>query len=260
MSLLAILFLYREDESQNLAEPGDRRNKTESLKEIFSGISRVWKNRKIRIYFSLLAFFWILYAQIFSLIPLYLRFLDGKSPVELYIMILPITLLTFQLLISRFTEKWAPRRATITGMLLATLGILVNLIPAAFLKDPASKISLWGIDIPLGGLFILGSIMLLVTGEMILSPRMGHHLNSTGSGEAEGEAKGFANLPVVLGTVVGAPLGGILFEYFISLPRQTGQPARPVYIWSVLGILGLLSMLGMIRFHRSVLRETGAPD
>lgn len=255
IGLLIILFLFRDNSEPEGSGRKAPHPKTPSLPQIISGMFRILKNRRQLVYFSLLGFFWLLYAQIFNLIPLYLRFLDSNAPIGLYIMALPVTMLTFQLLVSRYANNWTPGRATITGMLLAVLGVLVNLVPAVFFRNMGGKKSLWGMEIPLGGVFVMLSLILLVIGEMILSPHMGDYRNSRESEKEDAPPTEYTNLPVVLGIVFGAPLGGILFERLVTTPLGNGQAPQPMVIWLVLSGLGLLALLGLVRFHRAVKSE-----
>jgi len=72
-----------------------------------------------------------------------------------------------------------------------------------------------------------------------------------------------ANLPVFLGTIFGAPLGGILFEFGINNPLKNGTAPRPVWIWVILGTAGFIAWIGFLIINRltaSKIRSSENPD
>jgi len=54
---------------------------------------------------------------------------------------------------------------------------------------------------------------------------------------------------------VGAPLGGRLFETFISNPAAKGLPANPTAIWLIVAGMGVVSMTGLGLYDKFLLHK-----
>jgi dipeptide/tripeptide permease len=197
-----------------------------------------------------MGFFWFIYVQIYNLIPLFLRFVDPEAPVEIYTLINPVMIVLFQLLITNLTKKWTSLKSIMIGILVTTLGMLVNILPVILFTDIAKKISFMGIAIPLAGIFILLSLASMAIGEMMASPRQFEYIGAIAPKGEEGLYLGYANLPVAFGTIVGSPIGGAMFEYFILTPHKKGQPTNPVAMWLIVAFMGVLSMIGLAIYDK----------
>jgi len=90
---------------------------------------------------------------------------------------------------------------------------------------------------------------------MFASPRIYEYIGAIAPKGQEGLYLGYANLPVALGSIVGAPLGGRLFETFISDPVAKGLPPNPSAIWLIVAGMGVLSMVGLALYDRFLLRK-----
>lgn len=254
LSLLGLTFIilfFRENKLNSNArtDPGIIQQKR--MSQSLAGIIAVLKNKNYLTFLISIGFFWILYAQIFNLIPLYLRFIDPDAPVELYTLINPIILITLQLLFTRLSRNWSNLKAIIIGITFITLAILINIIPIILSENISRNLSIWRMMIPFAGLFILLSLAAMTIGEMVLSPRMVDYIESISPKEKGHFFSGYANLPLACGIVVGSPLGGFLFQHFIGLPLQRGESPRPLFIWLILAMSGLISIIGLLLFHRS---------
>ena len=51
---------------------------------------------------------------------------------------------------------------------------------------------------------------------------------------------------MILGIVIGSPLGGYLYQRFIDFPIKSGLSPRPQFIWLILGLGGVFSIIGII--------------
>jgi hypothetical protein len=128
--------------------------------------------------------------------------------------------------------------------------MLLNVIPALFLSDLSRKTSLAGLTIPVAGVFLIVSIASMAVGEMMASPRIYEYIGAIAPKGQEGLYLGYANLPIALASIFGGPLGGRLFEIFISDPAQAGNPVRPVPMWLIITGIGILSILGLAVYDR----------
>jgi dipeptide/tripeptide permease len=204
--------------------------------------------------------FWILYVQLYNLVPLFLRWIDPQAPVELYTLVNPIMIVSLQLLITRLAKRWTPVRSIIFGVLVTTIGMLVNMLAPMLFANISLKVALLRIGnfhmiLPIAGIFLILSIASMALGEMFASPRIYEYIGAIAPKGQEGLYLGYANLPVALGSIVGAPMGGRLFETFISNPVKNGLPAKPAVMWLIVAIMGVLSMLGLALYDRFLLHK-----
>jgi dipeptide/tripeptide permease len=255
LGLLVVLFLYREPEyvSDGLKDHQVARKKT--LKEAILGIFVVLSNLKFVFFLIVIALFWFLYVQLYNLIPLFLRHIDPNAPVELYTLANPLMIVCFQLLITRLVKKWTPVKSIMLGVGVTTTGMLLNILPVLLFSDIKQKISLAGMGLPAAGLFLLISIASMAVGEMMASPRIYEYIGRIAPKGEEGLYLGYANLPVAIGSILGGPLGGALYQKHIATPLQNGAQPNYIVIWATIAFLGLCSMAGLAIYDRLVVKS-----
>jgi len=250
VGLLIVLFIYREPEYVSDGKKDGQTVQKKNLSQALLGIITVLKNWKFVFFLVVIGMFWILYVQLYNLMPLFLRWVDPEAPMELYTLVNPIMIVSLQLLITRFAKKLTPVRSIMLGVLITTIGMLVNVLAPVLFADISLKVSLlrfgsFQVLLPIAGIFLVISIASMALGEMFASPRIYEYIGAIAPKGQEGLYLGYANLPVALGSIVGAPLGGRLFETFISNPLAKGQPANPTAIWLIVAGMGLISMIGL---------------
>ncbi len=253
LGLLTILFLYTEPQYQEGTAPS-KTYKPRSLSEAVIGMFTVLKNLKFVFFLVVIGFFWIIYVQIYNLIPLFLRFVDPNAPVELYTIVNPVSIVLFQLLITKLSKNWTALKSIMVGIVVTILGMMVNVLPFAFNMDPAKKIPVLWFALPVAGIFMLISIAAMAFGEMFASPRIYQYIGAIAPKGQEGLYLGYANLPLALGTIVGAPIGGMLFEKFISEPAKAGLAIKAPLMWTIVAFMGVISLLG-VYFYDKLLAE-----
>ncbi|MBC7363032.1 MAG: MFS transporter [Candidatus Aminicenantes bacterium] len=255
LGLLVVLFLYREPEyvSDGLKDNQVARKKT--LKEAILGIFVVLSNLKFVFFLIVIALFWFLYVQLYNLIPLFLRHIDPNAPVELYTLANPLMIVCFQLLITRLVRKWTPVKSIMLGVGVTTTGMLLNILPVLIFSDLKQKISLAGLGLPVAGLFLLISIASMAVGEMMASPRIYEYIGRIAPKGEEGLYLGYANLPVAIGSIIGGPIGGALYQKYIATPLQNGAQPEYIIIWATIAFLGVCSMAGLAIYDRLVVKS-----
>ena len=246
LAFLSSIFLYKEPESENKEKP-------KTLKEAILNLFLVLKDLKFLFFLLFIGFFWAIYVQIYNLIPLFLRFIDKNAPVELYTLVNPVMIVAFQLIITKISKNLNAIISIIFGIIITILGISLNLIPPIFNLSIEKKTSIF--SIPIGGFFILISIASMACGEMLTSPRVYQYIGSISPKGKEGLYLGYANLPLALGTIVGAPLGGYLFKIFMENPSKNNLPPKIFLLWLIVSFLGILSLFGII-FYNFYLNKT----
>ncbi len=248
--LLAIIFAYSEP--KYVGEKTERVDKPRTLGDAILGLFTVLKNLKFVFFLIVIGFFWIIYVQIYNLIPLFLRFIDRNAPVELYTIVNPVSIVLFQLLVTRISKNWTPLKSIMVGITITIFGMLINIFPYLSRLDVFKIVSVAGLKLPIGGIFILISIACMAFGEMFASPRIYQYIGAIAPKGKEGLYLGYANLPIAIGTIIGAPLGGFLFEKFIS-NRTTAEifSAAPV-MWGIVAFMGVISISGVYLYNRFI--------
>jgi len=260
VGLLIVLFIYREPQYVSDGIKDGQAVQKKTLGQALLGIVTVLKNWKFVFFLVVIGMFWILYVQLYNLMPLFLRWVDPEAPVELYTLVNPIMIVTLQLLITRLAKRWTPVRSIIFGVLVTTIGMLVNILAPVLFSDISLKVSLlrlgsFQVLLPIAGIFLVVSIASMALGEMFASPRIYEYIGAIAPKGQEGLYLGYANLPVALGSIVGAPMGGRLFETFISNPAKAGLPANPSAIWLIVAGMGLVSMVGLALYDKFLLHK-----
>ncbi len=245
LAFLASIFLYKEPVS-------DSKEKPKTLKEAILNLFLVLKDLKFLFFLLFIGFFWAIYIQIYNLIPLFLRFIDKNSPVELYTLVNPVMIVAFQLIITKISKNLNAILSIIFGIIITILGISLNLVPPILNISIEKKTALFGI--PVGGLIILISIASMAIGEMLTSPRVYQYIGSISPKGKEGLYLGYANLPLAIGTIIGAPLGGYLFKVFIENPAKNNLSPKVFLLWIIVSLLGILSLFGIIIYNRYLKR------
>jgi dipeptide/tripeptide permease len=250
LGLGTVLFLYREPEYVSDGKKDDQRVQKRTLCQAVLGIFIVLRNFKFDFFIVVTGMFWFSYVQLYNLVPLFLRHIDPNAPVELYTLANPVMIVALQLLITRMVKKWTPVKSILLGAGVTTVGMFLNVLPPLFLTDLSQKASLAGLAIPVAGVFLIVSIASMAVGEMMASPRIYEYLGGIAPKGQEGLYVGYANLPIALASILGGPLGGRLFEIFISEPVKAGNPARPVPMWLIITGIGMLAILGLAVYDR----------
>ncbi|MBN2346445.1 MAG: MFS transporter, partial [Candidatus Aminicenantes bacterium] len=95
----------------------------------------------------------------------------------------------------------------------------------------------------------------MALGEMFASPRIYEYIGAIAPKGQEGLYLGYANLPVALGSIVGAPLGGRLFETFISDRVALDLPAQPSAVWLIVAGMGVVSIAGLALYDKFLVQK-----
>ncbi len=260
IGLVVVLFIYKEPQFVSDGKKDGQVVKHRSLGEALLGIIIVLRNIRFVFFLIVLSLFWFLYAQLYNLMPLFMRFIDPKAPMELYTMANPLMIVCFQLLITKFAKKWTPIKSIMFGVGVTVVGMVVNVLPTLLWSDVTRKIDFLGLALPAAGIFMIISIASMATGEMFASPRIYEYLGALAPKGQEGLYLGYANLPVALGSIIGGPVGGMLFQKLILDPQKAGAPAKIATLWLIIGLVGIISFVGLGVYNawlKRILRKTG---
>ena len=257
IGLAVVLFIYREPQFVSDGKKDGQVVKRRSLGEALLGIIVVLRNVRFVFFLIVLSLFWFLYVQLYNLMPLFMRFIDPNAPMELYTMANPLMIVSFQLLITKFAKKWTPIKSIMVGVAVTVVGMVLNVLPTLLWSDVTRKVDFLGLAIPAAGIFMIVSIASMATGEMFASPRIYEYLGALAPKGQEGLYLGYANLPLALGSIVGGPVGGALFQKLILDPQKAGEPVKIAALWLIIGGVGICSFVGLGIYNSWLKRTLG---
>jgi dipeptide/tripeptide permease len=257
IGLAVVLFIYKEPQYVSDGRKDGQEVRKKTLGQALLGIFIVLRNVKFVFFLVVIGLFWVLYIQLYNLMPLFLRAVDPNAPMELYTLANPVMIVSFQLLITRLVKKWTPIKSILFGVAVTTTGMLFNLLPPLLGAGFSEKIDVLGLALPFAGVFLIISIASMAVGEMMASPRIYEYIGAIAPKGEEGLYLGYANLPIALASIFGGPLGGVLFEKFIGTPMKEGRPTNSLAMWAIIAAIGLVSIMGLAIYDRILVRGRG---
>jgi len=248
LALLTVLVLYRDPAST--VDP-DKPKRT--IPEVFLGIFKVLRSGRFTMFMVVSSGFYFIYNQVYNVLPLYVKKTVELTPaMDLYTMANPITIVLFQLLITKLFGKLPPIKSIIVGTIIIGLAMLINVAPLYMAGGVTMK--LW---LPLGSLFVVMTVALIAFGELFASARLYEYIGSLAPKGQEGLFLGYANLPMAIGSLVGGPAGAWLFNKVMcagAVKQADGllklDPKAAATGWIILTLFGLGSALSLWFYNR----------
>ncbi len=196
-----------------------------SFIDIFNNFVKVIANIKFLIFLFIFALYWIMFWQIFVIIPFYLKdFISKDAPFDLITSTGPITIILLQLVISFITSKLSAKPSIIIGFLISGLSwLIIVLQPSIFT--------------------IIVMLVIHSIGEQIQAPKYYEYISKIAPNGQIALYQGFAFLPIAIGWAFGGSLGGYVYEIF----KVSSQPNL---VFVVISSLGIFSALLMIVFFK----------
>jgi dipeptide/tripeptide permease len=198
-----------------------------------------------------------LYSQVYNVLPLYLAaVLEKKPAVDIYTMANPLVIVSFQLLVTRLFGKMAPVRSMMVASVIIGFAMLINVVPLYLAGGPRG---LGPFGVPIGSLFVVGTVALVALGELFGQARVFEYIGALAPEGQEGLFLGYANLPTALGSLAGGPVGAYIFHNVICRGATTDDTGllvldrgSAVLGWALLTCVGLASAGGLWLYHRWV--------
>jgi dipeptide/tripeptide permease len=248
LAFLVVLVLYRDPEST--VDPDKPRRR---LSEIFFGMFKVLGSGRFAMFMLVSSGFYFIYNQVYNVLPLYVSKTVELGPrMDLYTMANPITIVLFQLLITKYFGKLPPIKSIIVGTVIIGLSMLINVAPLFMAGGVTAK--MW---LPLGSLFVVMTVALIAFGELFASARLYEYIGSLAPKGQEGLFLGYANLPMAIGSLVGGPAGAWLFNKVMcagAVKQADGllklDPKAAATGWIILTLFGLGSALSLWFYNR----------
>jgi hypothetical protein len=126
------------------------------------------------------------------------------------------------------------------------------------------------VGIPLGSLFIVLTVAAIAFGELFTSARTFEYIGALAPKGQEGLFLGYANLPMAIGSLVGGPVGAVIFNNVmargateLTVVGADGKPSRLLELdptaatqgWLLLMGIGFASVLAMWWFNRWLAKQ-----
>lgn len=255
VAFFVVLLLYREPPPPADAPVKPRR----SIGRILLDMFLVLKSGRFTLFLLVSSGFNFLYSQVYNVLPLYLKKVVETNPaVDLYTMANPLTIVSFQLLITRAFGKIRPIRSIVVGTVIIGLSMVINLVPiySGGLRDGAIG------SLPLASLFIVGTVALVAFGELFSMARTYEYIGALAPKGQEGLFLGYANLPMAIGSLVGGPVGAAIFNEVMckgASKRADGllelDPGSATSGWLILMGIGFASAFAMWLYNRWIERH-----
>ncbi|MBI5508271.1 MAG: MFS transporter [Deltaproteobacteria bacterium] len=260
VAFFVVLALYRDVEAAAPATPTTPTTSKTSLGAALVNMVLVLKSGRFVLFLLVSSGFWFVYNQVYNVLPLYVKRVVELSPaMDLYTAANPVTIVVFQLLITRLFGKLQAIRSIVVGTVIIGLSMVINLYPlfaAGGLRAPTIG---W---LPLGSLFIMLTVSLIAFGELFTSPRTFEWVGALAPKGQEGLFLGYVNLPMAIGSLVGGPVGAYLFNDVIcegAVLRADGllelDPVMAARGWLILMAVGFASAASMWAYTRWLQRQ-----
>lgn len=259
LAFLVVMLFYKEPSTVNpsTAVPTKPRR---SIGRILLDMFLVLRNVRFTLFLLVSSGFNFLYSQVYNVLPLYLKKVVETDPaVDLYTMANPITIVCFQLLITRLFGKMKPIRSIIFGTIIIGISMIINLVPIYTAGIRTESLG----SLPLGAIFIVLTVVLVAFGELFTSARTFEYIGALAPKGQEGLFLGYAQLPMAIGSLVGGPVGAAIFNEVMcknAIPQANGllelDPHQATLGWMILMGIGFASAISMWLYNQWLERQS----
>ena len=210
-----------------IAAEGDQAEKL-TFGKVFSNMLTVFGNLKFIGFLIIFSGFWIMFWQIFYLLPFYsvdvLRFeqFEYLETVDAWFIII------FSPIMATVLAKWKPFTAMTVGFLIASLSwIIIGSVPTV--------------------MAVVVAVALFALGEATQAPRFYEYVSNLAPKEQVGTYMGFAFLPVAIGSFAAGPIADWL--------RNNYMATNPSAMWYIVAAIGLICTILMIAYDRAFVKK-----
>jgi POT family proton-dependent oligopeptide transporter len=220
--LIGTLVFFREPDAVVNAEK-------KTFGKVFSDMTLVFRNGKFMLFLLICSGFWIMFWQIFYLIPPYALQVLHFEKFELLESVDAWFIIVFSLLSGTAFNTWKPFTSMIFGFVVATLSWLI--------------IGAFGTT-----LIVIIGIAVFAKGEGVSAPRYYEYINSLAPAGQTGTYSGFAFLPIA----AGAFTAGIISDKL----RLAYMSTNPAMMWFILAAVGVVSTIMLVLYDRLLVKKT----
>lgn len=239
---LGTFFFFKEPESN--AETGEE---VRTFGQVFGNMLLVFKNIKFISFLVIFSGFWLMFWQIFYLLPFYATEYLKFEDFELLETIDAIGIILLTVPMAALVKKWKPFRAMVLGFILASLSWLIigasaTIAPVTLVLNSISEIvQSIGWEISGGVIAVIIGVFLYALGEATQAPRFYEYVSSLAPKNQVGTFMGFAFLPVAIGSLTAG--------YLADWLRITYLATNPSMMWYIIAGIGIVSTTLMILYN-----------
>lgn len=193
-----------------------------TFRKVFSDMIMVFGNIRFISFLVIFSGFWIMFWQIYYLLPFYSRDILGYEKFEILETVNAICIIFLTIPMAALVKTWKPITAMTLGFVFATLSWIII---GAFGTVTAT---------------IIG-IAFFALGEATQAPRFYEYVSTLAPKNQLGTFMGFSFLPVAIGSFAAGPVADWL--------RTTYLMSNPSLMWYILAGIGLISTLLMIMYN-----------
>ena len=220
--LVSTFFFFREP----VGVVAETEKKT--FKQVFSDMILVFSNFKFILFLAIFSGFWIMFWQIFFLLPFYSTEILHFPQFELLETVDAWCIIFFSLLMASLFKKWKPFTSMMVGFLLASLSWII--------------IGMFGTVMAV----VIG-VVLFALGEATQAPRFYEYVSQLAPPSQLGTYMGFAFLPVAIGAFCAGDLSD-----WLRLGYMTTDPAM---VWFFLAGIGILTTILLYLYNLFIVRK-----
>ncbi|MCX6546392.1 MAG: hypothetical protein NTV05_18535 [Acidobacteria bacterium] len=250
VAFFVVLFTYREPAADAAALSKPRR----SIGRILLDMVLVLKSGRFTLYLIVMTGFYFLYNQVYNVFPLYVkRVVESNPAMDLYTAANPFVIVCFQLIISSTWGKMKPIRSMVTGTIIISVAMLINIAPICTAGGPQALVAN---AMPIASTFFILTVALIALGELFTSPRMYEYIGALAPRGQEGLFLGYANLPLAFGAMLGGPVGAYIFNDIMAKGATVKAdgllelvPANNAMGWLILMGIGFVSAASLWMFN-----------
>ncbi|HZY79444.1 MAG TPA: MFS transporter [Cyclobacteriaceae bacterium] len=220
--MIGTYFFFSEPDADQNAEK-------KTFGKVFSDMIVVFTDGKFMLFLLIFSSFWIMFWQIFLLIPFYAIEILHFEQYEFLESVDAWFIIFFSLFSGTILGGWKPFRSMIFGFVVSSLS--------------------WLLIASFGNTFsVVVAIIFFALGEGFSAPRYYEYVNSLAPKSQTGTYMGFAFLPVA----IGALASGVLADWF----RREYMTTNPSMIWIILASIGIVSTVLLIAYDRLLVKKT----
>jgi dipeptide/tripeptide permease len=197
--------------------------------KVFSDMTMVFANGKFMLFLLINAGFWIMFWQIFYLLPVYAQEVLNYTRFELLESVDAWFIILFSLVSGTLFNSWKPFTAMIFGFIVASLSWLI-------------------IGVVGTTLVVVIGVAFFAMGEGVMAPRYYEYINSLAPAGQTGTYSGFAFLPIAIGAFGAGMVSDSL--------RLSYMSTNPSMMWFILAAIGIVSTILLIAYDRLLVKKT----
>lgn len=208
----------------------------ETLADKMRNLVLVLGNMRFMVFLLIFSLYWIVFWQIFILVPFYINdFISPDTPYEIIMSTGAFGIIALQLVVNWLTRSLSPRTAILIGFAISSLTWLIVAIHPA----------IWT---------MVAGILVFAIGEMIQAPRYYEYISTLAPPGQQGLFQGYAFLPIAIARFVGDPVGAYLYATYA---RTSVGPEGVFLMVFAIGVLATVLMAVYNAVLRAAERKAG---